>query len=162
MMSISKSYEATKVGDYKLLSLSSESFPENGMIPTRHTCDGENVNPSIHIDGIPEEALSLALIVDDPDAPGGTFCHWIIWNIPQTHQIREKETRGVQGTNDFGKFGYGGPCPPRGPHHYRFKVYALDCTLGLSSGAGKKQLEKEICDHVLAFGVLTGLYKRPE
>ena len=155
-------YQATKVEDFISLKLSSLSFQQNGMIPSRHTCDGININPTLHIEGIPEEARSLAIIADDPDAPRGTFCHWIVWNIPVTHQIREKESRGTQGKNDYGHQQYNGPCPPSGTHHYHFKVYALDGILNIPASSDKAKLEQAMAGHILGFGVLIGQYRREE
>ena len=146
--------------DYKLLEVTSPVFKDDGFMPAKYTCDGENVNPPLNIEHIPEEAVSLAVIADDPDAPAGTWVHWVLWNMPVTHHIREKEVHGMQGTNDFNKHGYNGPCPPGGVHHYFFKVYALDCKLDLPATATKSNLEKAMSEHILAFGELTGLYQR--
>lgn len=159
-MHTSKSYEATKVQDYQFLRLNSEAFAENGLIPPRFTCDGANLSPSVHVDHIPEEAKSLAVIVEDPDAPGGNFVHWVVWNIPVTHHLKEGQAPGIQGINDFGHTSYGGPCPPSGVHRYYFKVYALDTVLELPAGASKEKLEKAMSDHILGFGILTGRYGR--
>jgi Raf kinase inhibitor-like YbhB/YbcL family protein len=159
-MHYSKTFEATKAVDYKLLELSSDSFVQNGLIPSKYTCDGIDVNPSIHIDNFPEEAKSLVIIVDDPDAPSGSFCHWVTWNIPVTHEIKEKEKKGAQGMNDFGRHRYNGPCPPSGTHRYNFKVYALDCSLDIPVSSDKMNLEQAMSDHIVAFGILTGKYKR--
>ncbi len=150
--------EAKEV-DYKVLNISSV-FDNNEFIPTKYTCDGENINPPLQIENIPKEAKCLAIIVDDPDAPSKVWVHWVCWNIPTTHQIKENEQRGEQGVNDFGKKGYGGPCPPKGTHRYFFKVYALDKDLNLSKNATKADLEKAMSDHVIAFGDLFGLYER--
>jgi Raf kinase inhibitor-like YbhB/YbcL family protein len=153
--------ESTKVQDYKILKISIDGFNENEIIPARFTCDGADVNPTIHISNIPEEAKTLAIIVDDPDAPGGDFCHWVTWNIPVTHEIKENESRGIAGTNDFGDQQYGGPCPPSGTHRYNFKIYALDINLELPKTIKKAGLEKAMADHIVGFGILTGKYKRP-
>lgn len=153
-----KTFETTKVVDYKLLKVYSSAFAQNEMIPARHTCDGIDVNPPIHIDDIPEKAKSLAIIVEDFDVANGNFCHWVVWNIPVTHQIKEKEDRGKIGVNDFNRNKYNGPCPPSGIHHYNFKVYALDCILSLSENSGKNHLEKAMSDHIIGFGILTGKY----
>lgn len=146
--------------DYKLMQISSSAFTEDGFIPAKYTCDGENVNPPLAIQHIPENAACLALVADDPDAPGGTWVHWVSWNIPVTHHIKEKEVHGMQGTNDFNRHGYGGPCPPGGTHHYHFKVYALDCKLDLPVTSTRLDLEKAMSGHVIAFGELVGLYRR--
>ncbi|HET7898570.1 MAG TPA: YbhB/YbcL family Raf kinase inhibitor-like protein [Flavisolibacter sp.] len=155
-----QAYQATKVEDFVSLKLNSPSFLPNGMLPSKHTCDGSNTNPALAVDHIPPEAQSLAVIVDDPDAPGGVFCHWMVWNIPVTHHINEKENRGVPGRNDFGHHRYDGPCPPSGTHHYQFKVYVLDSVLNLAASATKADLERAMAGHILAFGVLTGQYSR--
>lgn len=155
-----KAWETTRVPDYKLLTVKSDAFTDDGVIPARFTCDGENINPPLHIEGIPEDSLSLAIIVDDPDAPGGSFCHWVNWNIPVTHEIQEKENRGMKGMNDFGEHGYSGPCPPAGVHRYHFKIYALNRTLDISPSSDKMQLESAMSDSVIAFGVITGKYSR--
>jgi Raf kinase inhibitor-like YbhB/YbcL family protein len=159
-MNTTKADEATKAIDYKFLNTNSEAFLQNKMIPENYTCDGININPPLHIDGIPEEAKSIAIIVDDPDAPKGSFCHWVAWNIPVTHQIKEKEKRGLHGQNDFGNQMYNGPCPPSGTHRYYFKVYALDCTLAIAESSNKTELEKAMTDHIVGFGVLVGKYKK--
>lgn len=153
-----KLMEATAAADYALLRLETDAFSQNESIPARYTCDGININPSLDIDHIPEKAKSLAVIVDDPDAPTPGFCHWVIWNIPVTHHIRERENRGAQGMNDFGRHQYDGPCPPSGTHRYYFKVYALDASLEIPVSVNKAQLEKAMSDHILGFGVLVGKY----
>jgi Raf kinase inhibitor-like YbhB/YbcL family protein len=159
-MNSTKTIRTTKVIDYKLLRIACNGFDQNGMIPVRYACDGIDVNPPLQIEGLPEEAKSIAIIVDDPDAPNGSFCHWVIWNIPVTHRIKEKEDRGCTGMNDFSRHQYSGPCPPSGVHRYHFKVYALDCTLALPVSSRKLHLEKAMSDHVVGFGVLSGKYKR--
>lgn len=136
--------------------------------PIKYTCDGENISPKIEISGV-KDASSLALIVEDPDAPAGTFTHWIIWDIEPTDIIPEgipsehvtDVLSAVQGMNDSGKLGYKGPCPPSGkPHRYFFKVYALDSKLELSSGSGKKELENAIKDHKIQYGETIATYGR--
>jgi hypothetical protein len=116
----------------------------------------------LEIGDVPPGAKSLALIVDDPDAPSGLFTHWIIWNIsPQTNNIGEGSApSGVQGTNDFGKSGYGGPCPPSGTHRYYFKIFALDRDLDLTAGAKRAQLDAAMKGHIVAHGQLMGHYSR--
>jgi len=118
------------------------------------------VNPSLKIEHVPPEAKSLVLIVDDPDAPGGTWDHWVVWNIVPTERVEENTVPGTQGLNSFGKQSYGGPCPPSGTHRYFFKVYALDTELKLPSSSRKKDVEKAMQNHVLAKGELVGLYSR--
>lgn len=152
--------EATKAVDYKQLKVTSIEFQNGGMIPLKFTCDGININPSLDIEHIPEEAKCLALIVDDPDAPVGTWVHWLAWNIPVTHHIKENSVHGTEGTNDFQQQQYAGPCPPSGTHRYFFKVYALDALLELPAGAKKLPLEKAMSEHIIAFGELIGLYRR--
>lgn len=154
-----KTDETMTAVDYKVLKLSSTSFNDNGKIPIRYSGYGQNVNPEINIQGIPEEAKSLAIIVDDPDAPGRTFCHWVIWNIPVTHHIKENESRGTTGMNDFSHHHYDGPCPPSGTHRYYFKIYALDCILNIPVSSDKLNLEQAMSDHVIGFGILTGYFR---
>ena len=116
------------------MKITSSAFQEGGNIPSKFTCDGGDSSPPLQIAEIPSSAKSLALVVDDPDAPSGLFTHWIVWNIsPQTNGIAEGSTpKGVQGTNDFGKAGYGGPCPPSGTHRYYVKIFALDRRAGFA------------------------------
>ena len=146
--------------NFKLMKISSTAFKEGGMIPAKCTCDGLNISPPLDIEHIPVEAKSLVLIVDDPDAPVGTWVHWIAWNIPVTHHIKENELHGTEGINDFQQHNYGGPCPPSGTHRYFFKVYALDAILDLPATTKKIQLEKAMSENIIAFGELIGLYKR--
>lgn len=152
--------EATRAVDFKRLRITSAAFKENDFIPPRYTCDGENISPPLSIYQIPAETKSLVIIVDDPDAPGGTWVHWIMWNIPVTRQFRENEAKGLQGVNDSGKHRYQGPCPPGGIHRYFFKIYALNCLLDLPVSSTKQELEKAMSDNIIAFGELVGLYKR--
>lgn len=144
------------------MQLKSEAFENGERIPSRYTCDGKNVSPPLRIEDVPEEAESVALVMDDPDAPGGTFDHWLVWNIdPATTEIREGEApEGVSGKNDFGDLSYGGPCPPSGTHSYRFKIYALDRTLDLAEGSTKGQLQQAMRGHVLEEHLLEGDYSR--
>ncbi|MCD6415403.1 MAG: YbhB/YbcL family Raf kinase inhibitor-like protein [Planctomycetes bacterium] len=144
------------------MELRSAAFEHGGRIPFRYTCDGANVSPPLEISDVPETAAALALVMDDPDAPGGTFDHWLVWNIPpDTTSIPEdSEPEGVQGKTDFGRRGYGGPCPPDGTHTYRFKLYALDQELSLPQGARKSALEEAMTGHVLAQTLLAGVYTR--
>ena len=131
------------------MKLTSPAFGHNTMIPKKYTCEGQDISPPLEIQGVPEGTKTLALIVDDPDAPMGTWVHWVLYDLPaETHQLPEgvpkdeQLTSGArQGRNDFRRIGYGGPCPPPGPaHRYFFKLYALDTALGLASGADKSQL----------------------
>ena len=145
------------------LMMTSTAFPPNGMIPSTYTCDGDDLNPPLRIEYIPPAARSLALIVDDPDAPRGMWVHWVVWNIsPTTMEIAENSVPagGVQGMNDFQKDAYGGPCPPAGTHRYFFKLYALDTTLRLGTNTDKAALEAAMQGHILAAAELIGRYHR--
>ncbi|RME31199.1 YbhB/YbcL family Raf kinase inhibitor-like protein [Candidatus Woesearchaeota archaeon] len=130
-----------------------------GEIPVRYTCDGADVNPPLTIRGVPAGTESLALIVDDPDAPLGTWTHWVVWNIP-VGDIAENSVPGEQGTNSWGKNAWGGPCPPSGTHRYRFTVYALDTKLDLPPATTSDELKQAMRGHELARGTLTGHYQR--
>jgi len=144
------------------MTIASSAFQQSGNIPSKFTCDGSNASPPLQISGVPSEAKSLVLIADDPDAPNGLFTHWLVWNIPsRTNSIAEGSApKGVHGTNDFGKSGYGGPCPPSGTHRYYFRVFALDRELALPSGAKRSQLEAAMKGHVIAKGELVGRYAK--
>jgi Raf kinase inhibitor-like YbhB/YbcL family protein len=144
------------------MKITSSAFQQGGNIPSKFTCDGANTSPPLQISDVPSEAKGLVLIVDDPDAPSGLFTHWTAWNIsPQTSTVAEGSTpKGVQGTNDFGKSGYGGPCPPSGMHRYYFKIFALDRELDLPAGARRGQLDAAMKGHVIAQGELMGRYSR--
>src|SRR5207247_5050635 len=146
------------------MKITSSAFQEGGNIPSKFTCDGGDTSPTLQIGEVPSSAKSLALIVDDPDAPSGLFTHWMVWNIsPQTNIIGEGSTpQGVQGTNDFGKSGYGGPCPPSGTHRYYFKIFALDRELDLPSGAKRGQLDAARQGHGVAPGEPMGPYALKE
>jgi len=143
--------------------IESPSFKNNEMIPAKFTCDAENINPALIFSSIPSAAISLVLIVDDPDAPGGTWVHWTIWNIdPGTAEIAENSITGgsMEGNTNFGIPGYGGPCPPSGTHRYFFKLYALDITLELDASATAAVIEDAMQGHVLDSAELIGLYER--
>ena len=145
------------------ISVSSSAFSPGGKIPPQFTCKGANVNPPLEFHGVPSHAKSLALIVEDPDAPAGLFTHWLVWNIaPTAGQIGEKSAPpgAMQGTNDFGKSGYGGPCPPSGTHRYFFRVIALDQQLDLKSGKKRAEFDKAIAGHILARGELMGRFSK--
>jgi Raf kinase inhibitor-like YbhB/YbcL family protein len=146
--------------DNKKLQIRSTVFAHNGHIPVRYTCEGENVNPPLEFSEIPEGTKSLALIVEDPDAPHGVFDHWLVWNISPNTSIAEAMNPGISGTNSFGKTGFGGPCPPSGTHRYFFRVYALDAELELEAGANKVALRNAMEGHILAEGELMGMYKK--
>lgn len=142
------------------LKVTSPAFQSNQNIPGDYSCYYESFNPPLSIEGTPEGTKSLALILDDPDAPSGTFDHWVVWNIPPSqNKIAENSAPGVEGLNSDKQNGYIGPCPPPGkPHHYNFRVYALDTILGLSPNSNKKDLENAIKGHMIAEGKLVGLF----
>ncbi|MGC9502358.1 MAG: YbhB/YbcL family Raf kinase inhibitor-like protein [Baaleninema sp.] len=144
------------------MNLTSTAFTANTAIPQKYTCDGQDLSPPLNWEAPPEGTQSLALIVDDPDAPIGTFVHWVVFDIPSdTRQIAEgRAPNGRFGKNDFGKQKYGGPCPPGGTHRYFFKLYALDTTLGLEAGVTKAKVLEAMEGHVLAQGELVGIYSR--
>ena len=145
------------------MKISSPAFQEGGTIPEKFSKNGPNVNPELRIEGAPAEAKSLALIVDDPDAPVGLFTHWLVWNIdPKTNEIAEKSVPkgALQGTNDFPGSGYDGPLPPSGTHRYYFKIFALDRMLDLKSGAKRREVDAAMRDHVIAQGELMGRYSK--
>lgn len=140
--------------------LTSPAFENNKNIPKRFTCDGEGKNPPLKIDKIPENTKSLVLIVDDPDAPMGTFVHWVVYDIPVISSIREGSVPGKQGMNTTRGVDWVSPCPPSGTHRYIFKIYALDAELGLKEGAAKAAVEKAMEGHILDKAELIGLYKK--
>ena len=142
------------------MKVTSPDFKNNEMIPGKFTCDGEDVSPGLLIESIPAQAKSLALVVDDPDAPMGTWVHWVVYDMPPAGRIGQGSAPGKQGTNDFGKRKYGGPCPPSGTHRYFFKVYALDTMLEFKEGLRKGELERLLAGHILEKAELVGLYKR--
>jgi Raf kinase inhibitor-like YbhB/YbcL family protein len=144
--------------DVKQLFISSPSFDQGEHIPEEFTCDDLNISPPLEIRGIPGDARSLAIVMEDPDAPGGIFDHWLVWNIPPTDTIPENTQPGLEGRNSSGKIGYMGPCPPSGTHRYFFKVYAVDMLVEVEKGADKTKLDYVLKDHVLAYGELIGLY----
>jgi len=143
------------------LLVTSPAFENNKPIPKKYTADGADINPPIEVNAIPKNAKSLALVVDDPDAPLRTWVHWIVWNIPPSkNKIGEGEIPGIQGSNSWRKSSYGGPNPPLGTHRYFFKIYALNTELNLDPGSAKKDLEKVMENHIIAKGELVGLYKK--
>lgn len=145
------------------MQLASSAFEHNQSIPSKYTCDGENVSPPLAISDVPAGAKGLLLIVDDPDAPRGDWVHWTVWNIkPDTAGIGEGTvpSGAIQGMTDFGRIGWGGPCPPGGTHRYQFKLYALDTELSLSSSARKSDIEQAMQGHILEQTILIGLYQR--
>jgi Raf kinase inhibitor-like YbhB/YbcL family protein len=149
------------------LQLSSTAFRDGQPIPRKYTCDGKDVSPDLAWSDAPSETKSFSLIADDPDAPAGTWVHWVLYDLPGdarglpegVPQDRELRDGARQGKNDFGKIGYNGPCPPRGPaHRYFFKLYALNSKIGLKSGSSKDELERAMKGHVLSQATLTGKF----
>jgi len=158
----------TKQDTVMEIKIKSSAFEQGGMIPKKYTCDGEDVSPPLTWSNVPANSKCFALINDDPDAPAGTWVHWVIYNIPgDSKELPEAvppkknlENGAVQGTNDFGKFGYGGPCPPGGTHRYYLKLYALDTTLSLQGDVTRGRLLEAMKGHILAEGQLMGKYSR--
>ena len=143
------------------MKLTTTAFAPGGNIPNEYTLYGDNLVPPLHIDDVPQDARSLALIMDDPDAPNGTFTHWLLFNInPRIHDLGDREIPlgTVRGTNDFGTTEYGGPRPPSGEHRYYWKIFALDSRLNLENGATRDDLEASISGHILASASLMGRY----
>lgn len=148
------------------IELVSSAFSNMKPIPVKYTCDGQDVSPPLKWSGIPQNAKSIVLIVDDPDAPKGTWVHWVLYDIPPgVDSLSENQPRtdtlssgAKQGLTDFKRIGYGGPCPPSGTHRYFFKIYALDTILNLSAGKTKKEIENAIKDHIISQGELVGTY----
>lgn len=164
----SKSQEKGKGGKKMAFELTSSAFSQNGMIPSQYTCDGKDISPALKWNDPPQGTKSFALINDDPDAPMGTWVHWVIFNIPiGDRELKEDmppdaelKNGARQGITDFGRIGYGGPCPPTGTHRYFFKLYALDTLLNLPSGCTKAQLLNAMKGHLLSEAQLIGKYKR--
>jgi Raf kinase inhibitor-like YbhB/YbcL family protein len=150
------------------IKLTSSAFTYGQLIPRQYTCDGVNVSPPLEWSGVPKAAKTLALIVDDPDAPGGVWVHWVLYNLPAENiglvenvpLTENLKAGGFQGKNDFDKIGYGGPCPPTGTHRYLFKIYALDSELNLKAAATKADLLKAMEGHILLQGQLVGTYQK--
>lgn len=151
-----------------IMAITSTAFQEGESIPRQYSCDGLDMSPELSWSGVPEGTLSFVIILDDPDAPGGTWNHWVIFNIPaDTRELGEAvpktsqlDSGALQGRNSFVRIGYGGPCPPSGEHRYYFTIYALDITLDLSAGASKTQVLNAMQDHILAQAVIMGTYRR--
>jgi len=140
--------------------ITSPAFKQNDYLPAKYTCDGEDINPPLVIEGAPEGAKSLVLIIDDPDAVIGTFTHWLVYDIaPTVTEIKEKSIPGIEVVNTSGEAGYCSPCPPSGAHRYIFKIYALDIKIG-RQGLDRADVDEYIKGHILAKAELTGLYKR--
>lgn len=142
------------------LTIASPAFGSMVRIPKKYTCQGADINPELNIKGIHSGTKSLAIIMDDPDAPMGTWVHWVVWNIKPTEKIFEDSIPGTEGMNSAGGQYYHGPCPPTGTHRYFFKVYALDTTLNLPQVVGKKELENAMQGHIIAQGELVGVYSK--
>ncbi len=150
------------------ITITSSAFKEGGMIPSRYSCDGEDISPPLAWTGVPDGTKTLALICDDPDAPVGTWVHWVLFDLPaDTRELpanvppdKVLESGAKHGVNDFRRFGYGGPCPPGGTHRYYFKLYALDTEIDLGPGITKAQLLNAMEGHILARGELMGTYNR--
>ena len=150
------------------MEIKSQAFPRGGSIPATYTCDGQDVSPPLSWSAPPAGTKSFALISDDPDAPAGTWVHWVMWNIPAganslEENVPKKDTLpggAKQGTTDFRRIGYGGPCPPSGTHRYFFKLYALDTTPNLPPSTTRRDLEKAMQGHVLAQAEWMGTYTR--
>lgn len=145
------------------MKIKSQAFEEGGLIPPIYTCDGDNINPPLEFVEVPTNAQSLALIVDDPDAPNGTFTHWLLWNIsPLTREISENTPpdTAIQGANGAGQPGYLGACPPSGVHHYHFKLYALNKKLNVTPNISREELEEEIEGSIIERAELVGIYSR--
>ena len=157
---VSEIEEVEQMGE---LSLTSTAFQDNGDIPAKYTCQGDDINPPLEIAGLPDGVKSIVLIMDDPDAPAGTWDHWVVWSIaPETTGIHEDSapSGAVQGKNSWGRNDYGGPCPPSGKHRYFFKLYALDTALDLPESSGKADVRSAMEGHVLAQTQLVGLYQK--
>lgn len=145
------------------MKITSSAFSNNTKIPAKYTCDGENINPSLSFLDVPESTKSLVLIVDDPDAPSKTWVHWVVYNInPDVTEIEKDSVPedSIEGITDFGKPGYGGPCPPSGTHRYFLKLYALDTILDLPQNATKQMVEDKMEKHIIDKAELIGLYSR--
>lgn len=154
--------EMVATSEEPMLKIESPAFKNKEKIPAKYTCEGEDHSPPLLIGNIPAKAKSIAIIIDDPDAPMGTFDHWVAWNLPSaTTELAEGASAPSEGVNGFGATRYRGPCPPRGkPHRYFFKVYALDTMLDLAAGSTKAALENAMKGHILSQGELIGLYQR--
>ncbi|HSA98759.1 MAG TPA: YbhB/YbcL family Raf kinase inhibitor-like protein [Candidatus Nitrosotenuis sp.] len=157
-----KSYPVKSSAAKTVLKLSSTAFADNGKIPKKYTCDGSGISPPLKIANVPKNTKSLALAMDDPDAPAGTFTHWVVWGISQKKvQIGEGEKKGfVEGANSLGKLGYFAPCPPSGVHRYVFKIFALDSRVDISAKSTKQELEKAMQNHIIQTATLVGKYSR--
>ncbi len=165
------SFSSGSEGGKTVFQLESPAFPAEGTIPRQYTCDGADLSPPLRWHNVPAGTTSFALIVDDPDAPGGTFTHWLLWGLspdrrdlpeglPSTGKIEDLDDA-TQGTNDFGRTGYGGPCPPPGPaHRYQFQLYALDTAIAIEPASSKSALLQAMEGHIVEKTVMTGRYSR--
>jgi Raf kinase inhibitor-like YbhB/YbcL family protein len=144
----------------KNLLVTSEAFTAGSDIPSKYTCDGKAVSPPLIVDNIPERTKTLAIIAKDPDAPRGTFDHWLLWNLPPDRIIKEDRVLGASGKNSAGETGYYAACPPSGSHRYYFTVFALDTSLSIEEGSDKQKLKAAMENHILAQGVLMGKYQK--
>ena len=168
LLGILKPESEAEGGEKMEIKITSSAFEEGGLIPPKYTCDGADISPPLRWDAVAEGTKSIALICDDPDAPMGSFVHWVLFNLPaETRELPENIPAdqilaggAKQGISDFGRIGYGGPCPPSGVHRYFFKIYALDTDIDLAAGAGKAELLKAMEGHILSQGQLIGKYKR--
>jgi Raf kinase inhibitor-like YbhB/YbcL family protein len=143
------------------MKLTSAAFQNTGKIPGKYTCSGEDINPPLKVEDVPQNTKSLVLIIDDPDAPSqDPWVHWVVYDIPILSQINENSVPGIQGVNNFKKKSYGGPCPPSGTHRYFFKLYALDIKLNLSEGKSKTEIEEAMREHVITKSELIGLFAK--
>lgn len=147
----------------RTLTVTSPAFHEGQPIPREHSCHGEDASPELRIGGVPPGAVALALVMDDPDAPGGTWTHWTAWDVPPSTTVlpRGKPAPGVEGTTSAGEVGYHGPCPPSGTHRYFFRVFALDGRLGLPRGAPVGDVWGALGSRTLAWGELMGTFAKP-
>jgi Raf kinase inhibitor-like YbhB/YbcL family protein len=170
LLSILTGFKFIKNQEIKMerINLNSSSFKEGEVIPSKYTCDGKNISPALNWDKPSEEVKRFVIIMEDPDAPGGNFVHWIVYNIPGnvTHfpedvtPIKNIPDEVLLGTNGFGHIGYGGPCPPSGTHRYFIRIYGLNNALHLEAGAEKAELIRAMDKHIVAEGVLMGKYSR--
>jgi Raf kinase inhibitor-like YbhB/YbcL family protein len=150
----------TLIMNQPLFTVKCTAFADSNYIPPRYTCEGLNINPGLVIENIPQNTKTLALVMEDPDPAFGTFDHWVVWNIPPTHEIKENSIPGKVGKNSRDENKYTGPCPPSGVHKYHFRVYALNETLHLSDNTTKLELLKAMQGHVLATAETTGLFHK--
>lgn len=150
---------------HPLFTLKSPAFTDHQEIPSTYTCDGKNISPPLHWQNAPEGTISYTLIMDDPDAPNGTWDHWVVFDIPATvtefkEELLHLPPPAKEGKNSWGEKKYGGPCPPKGKHRYYFKLYALDCFLNLPDGTSKSQIEGSMEEHILSKTKIMGIYER--